>query len=320
MPGRATAVVPVESVALSALVPQLPHYNPHNPTDKLVAKLYWPEEARKSEVDILQKVYEIATKDEEGKVKRHVPELVWSRMFEDTSASNIRRALGIDDAETGRRVFDIIVFRELLPITKLSRDEFLSAWWQIVVCHYVLWKNGVHHRDISPSNLMVYKTSDGRWIGVLNDFDLSTTRDDHLGQERTGTVPFMTLDLLTEEAIEGQVKHLYQHDVESFIWVLTWVCICYEDGEYIGKGTELHDWLKVDARGCFSLKSGFLNDGRKTIEPSSSHEVIWGVARSCLLAIAQHYVPEEVPILEDQAVFEAWLKTKMLGENRQRSY
>jgi hypothetical protein len=38
MRGRPTAVFPVESVALSALVPQLPHYNPHNPTDKLVAK------------------------------------------------------------------------------------------------------------------------------------------------------------------------------------------------------------------------------------------------------------------------------------------
>jgi hypothetical protein len=132
MCGRATPVFPVECVALSALVPQLPH---HNPTDKLVAKLYWPEEGRKSEVDILQKVYEIAKKDEEVKVKHHVPELVWSRMFENTSAANIRRALGIDVAETGRRrVFCIIVFRELLPITKLSGDEFLSAWWQIVVC------------------------------------------------------------------------------------------------------------------------------------------------------------------------------------------
>jgi hypothetical protein len=131
---RATAVFPVESVALSALVPQLPHHNPHNPTDKLVAKLYWPEEERESEVDILQKVYEIAKKDEEGKVKYHVPEFVWSRMFEDTSAANTRRALGIDDAETGRRAFYIIVFRELFPITKLSGDEFLSAWWQTVVC------------------------------------------------------------------------------------------------------------------------------------------------------------------------------------------
>ncbi|KAG2750147.1 hypothetical protein P692DRAFT_20701622, partial [Suillus brevipes Sb2] len=48
---RAIAVFPVESVALSALAPQHPHYNHYNPTDKLVAKLYGPEEGRESEVD-----------------------------------------------------------------------------------------------------------------------------------------------------------------------------------------------------------------------------------------------------------------------------
>jgi hypothetical protein len=68
---------------------------------------------------------------------------------------------------------------------------------------------------------MIYKTLGGRWIGVLNDFDLSSTQDTPLGQERTGTVPFMAQHLLSEEGIIGEVKHLYQHDAESFIWVLT---------------------------------------------------------------------------------------------------
>jgi serine/threonine protein kinase len=310
--GRATTVFPVESAALSALVPQLSHYNPHNPTDKLVAKLYWPEEERESEADILQKVYEIAKKDKEGKVKHHVPELVWSHAFEDTSTANIRRALGFDDAEKGRRVFYIIVFRELRPITKLNGDDFLSAWWQIIVCHYALWENGVHHRDISPSNLMVYRTSDGRWIGVLNDFDLSSTRDTPSGQERTGTVPFMALELLTEEAIEGQVKHLYQHDAESFIWVLTWVCLCYEDGVYIGKGTKLNAWLRVDADGCREKKNDFLMSGRKAMTPSSSHGCIWEVAQSCLEVIAYHYAPELVPTVEDHVVFQTWFRKSIL--------
>ncbi|KIK34035.1 hypothetical protein CY34DRAFT_664792 [Suillus luteus UH-Slu-Lm8-n1] len=236
-------------------------------------------------------------------------------MFEVTFAANIRRALGIDDAETSRRVFCMIEFRELLPITKLSRDEFLSTWWQIIVCHFVLWKNGVHHRDISPSNLMVYKTSGGRWIGVLIDFDLSSTQDGPLGQECTGTVPFMALDLLTEEAIEGQVKHLYQHDAESLIWVLTWVCICYEDGVYIGKGTKIHDWLRVDAPRCHEKKSSFLGHGRKVIQPSSPHEVIWEVAESCLEAIAQHYVPRKTPTVEDHIVFQTWLRKNILEAN-----
>jgi serine/threonine protein kinase len=178
--------------------------------------------------------------------------------------------------------------------------------------HYALWENGVHHRDISPSNLMVYKTSGGQWIGVLNDFDLSSTRDTPSGQERTGTVPFMALDLLTEEGIKGQVKHLYQHDAESFIWVLTWICICYEDGVYIGKRTKLHDWLRVDALGCHEKKSGFLNNGRKKISPSLSHGGSWKVALSCLVAVAQHQVPQEALILEDQVIFDTWLRKSMI--------
>ncbi|KAG2351922.1 hypothetical protein BDR07DRAFT_975287 [Suillus spraguei] len=53
--------------------------------------------------------------------------------------------------------------------------------------HYTLWKHNVHHRDISPSNLMVYWWN-GQWIGVLNDYDLSSIeRDGPSGKERTGT-------------------------------------------------------------------------------------------------------------------------------------
>ncbi|KAG1741262.1 hypothetical protein EDB19DRAFT_1580205, partial [Suillus lakei] len=89
---------------------------------------------------------------------------------------------------------------------------------------------GVRHRDVSPSKLMVYQTSDSRYIGVLNDFDFSSTRDSPSGQERTGTAPFMVLHLLTEEAIQGEMRHVYQHDAESFIWVLAWACLHYEDG------------------------------------------------------------------------------------------
>jgi hypothetical protein len=132
--GRATTVFPVESKALLDRVSRLPHYNPRNPTNELVAKLYWPEEERDSEADILQRVYEIAKKDEEGKVDHHVPEMVWSHKFEYTSTANIRSALGIDDAKKGRRVFYMIVFRKLLPITNLNGKEFLKAWWQTVEC------------------------------------------------------------------------------------------------------------------------------------------------------------------------------------------
>ncbi|KAG2079136.1 hypothetical protein BDR04DRAFT_961306, partial [Suillus decipiens] len=78
--------------------------------------------------------------------------------------------------------------------------------------HRALWKGGVLHRDVSPGNLMVYRLR-GKFIGVLNDYDLSSfKRDGPSGLERTGTIPFMAIDLLTPEAIAGEVEHLYAHD------------------------------------------------------------------------------------------------------------
>ncbi|KAG1741267.1 hypothetical protein EDB19DRAFT_1705067, partial [Suillus lakei] len=215
--------------------------------------------------------------------------MVWFHKFEDTSTANIRRALGLKDAERGRRVLYIIVFRKLYPITKLSDNKFLTAWWHIVVCHYALWNKGVYHRDISPSNLMAYKTSDGQCIGVLNDFDLSSTQDSPSGQERTGTVPFMAIELLTKDAIEGKVKHRYQHDAESFIWVLTWVCLRYRRGRLLRKGRPLDEWLKVDVHGCRKEKTDFLISGSPMVKPSRSHKRNWEVAQSCLLLVTQFY-------------------------------
>ncbi|KAG1876137.1 hypothetical protein C8R48DRAFT_570134, partial [Suillus tomentosus] len=80
--------------------------------------------------------------------------------------------------------------------------------------HLTLWKEGVHHRDISPGNLMWYR-KDRRLIGVLNDYDLSSLANavGPQGNGRTGTVPFMALDLLTKISQQGKVKHLYRHDL-----------------------------------------------------------------------------------------------------------
>jgi hypothetical protein len=61
---------------------------------------------------------------------------------------------------------------------------------------------------------MVYKNANNEWIGVLNDYDLSSTQQDGpSGDKHTGTIPFMEIDLLEEEAIEGKAQHSYQHDV-----------------------------------------------------------------------------------------------------------
>jgi len=130
---------------------------------------------------------------------------------------------------------------------------------------------------------MYYRNSKGEVIGVLNDYDLSSMKDVPTGRERTGTVPFMALDLLEDEAIEGKVEHLYQHGAESFIWVLTWVSLQYEDGKFRSKGGPLDSWLTVDANGCREKKGYFLvSAARQKLQPSSSHGSNWTIAQSCL--------------------------------------
>ena len=152
---------------------------------------------------------------------------------------------------------------------------------------------------------MYYRNSKGDVVGVLNDYDLSSMKDVPAGQERTGTVPFMALDLLEDEAIEGKVEHLYQHDVESFVWVLTWVCLRYEDGKLRTNGRLLNEWLTVDAKGCRKEKSGFLGSSmRHKLQPSSSN---WPVAYSCLDIISLHYALRRTTLKVDE-VFERWFE------------
>ncbi|KAG2339967.1 hypothetical protein BDR05DRAFT_991741 [Suillus weaverae] len=309
--GRATTVFPVKSKALSGLRrdPRFPSESP-----ELVAKLYWPEETRQSEPDILNEVYKIAQTDPD--VRGHVPELVWFHKFEGTSTSKIRIALGLKDAEQakqGSRALYIIVFRKLIPITTLSGKEFLAAWWQIVKCHRALWKGGVHHRDVSPSNLMGYWFC-GQFIGVLNDYDLSSfQRDSPSSLERTGTVPFMAINLLTPEAIAGKVEHVYAHDAESFIWVLTWVCLRYEGGNLLSKNRPLDEWLKLDAIRCREKKNDFKTSGLPFMGPSGSHEVSWKVVQKCFMGIHSIYTPLGYRKLGDQSAFELLLEEPIQG-------
>jgi len=128
--GRATNVFPVKSTTVSKLLEKRPS---QNVSKEMVAKLYWPEQSRESEPDILKKVQKIAEKYP-NEVGPHIPGVVWFHKFDETSTVGIRRTLGIDEPERGSRALYIIVFRKLVPITTLSGKEFLRAWWQVVVC------------------------------------------------------------------------------------------------------------------------------------------------------------------------------------------
>ncbi|KAG2753920.1 hypothetical protein P692DRAFT_201890489 [Suillus brevipes Sb2] len=99
----------------------------------------------------------------------------------------------------------------------------------------------------------------------------------------------MAIKLLTKDAIEGKVKHLYQHDAESFIWVFAWVCLRYEEGRLLRKGRPLDEWLKVGIETCRKEKNAFLLDHRDDMIPSQSHKKNWDIAQFCLDVLGSHY-------------------------------
>ncbi|KAI6008057.1 hypothetical protein EDC04DRAFT_2778039 [Pisolithus marmoratus] len=205
--GQATNLFPVTSKVLSC-------------EDGLIAKVFW-EQTHKGEPEILKNAYEIAERDEDVKV--------------------IQNQLGLKT--DGACIQHLILFWKLKPIIKLVGTDFLRAWWATVKCHLALWKNDIHHRDVSPSNLMYKQIADGTIIGGLHDFDMALIEDGPIGTMCAGTVPFMAVALLSERGLNGQVKHSYVHDVESFIWTLTWVTLRYDNGALRTTGRPLDEWL-----------------------------------------------------------------------------
>jgi Fungal protein kinase len=142
-----------------------------------------------------------------------------------------------------------------------------------ILGHYHLWVGGVEHNDVSVKNLMYDKCNGDR--GVLNDYDLS-----HLaggprpsGTERTGTMPFMAFDLLTDEAWDGKITRLYRHDCESFAWVLLWICCRYEDGKEI-HNPPLGQFITGSYNQCF-LEKHAITSKLKYLTATSSYDSFW---------------------------------------------
>src|ERR1700761_8747144 len=98
-------------------------------------------------------------------------------------------------------------------------------------------------------------------FGVVNDWDLASTPASSPGiLERTGTIPFMHPELLTEEYWEGKIPRLYLHDNSSFIWVLAFLFLRYNKGEIIHAPTlPLDDLLTNDFHQARMIKKDMLS-------------------------------------------------------------
>jgi len=149
--------------------------------------------------------------------------------------------------------------------------------------HFKLWQLGFQHGDPSLSNIMINPSTKR---GVLNDWDLSYDNSGGdagyvAGGERTGTLPFMPLDLLTGKAWDGNVRHLYRHDLEGFIWILPWVFLQYEDS--LLTIPVLQEWQTGDYAQCAKAKNSLIHEIRSgDVAATESWKAEWELAISLL--------------------------------------
>ncbi|KAF8068619.1 hypothetical protein FPV67DRAFT_1083094 [Lyophyllum atratum] len=220
---------------------------------RLAVKFSWPEARRQNEAEIIQKALSINNNITRG----HLPNLI---AFNDLgcSTADIRRELDIFASPSSPRLLRVLLLENLVPNDEWRAPAtFMRLWVEWYQCHRVLWLHDIRHGDISLGNLMVNPQTK---MGVLNDFDLAVFEGHHtIGGERTGTVPFMAIDLLTPEYYDGKVERRYRHDLESFIWVLVVVTL---EQSAIYEGS-LKKWQTGDYITCRDAKSDFVRRFKK---------------------------------------------------------
>jgi len=105
---------------------------------------------------------------------------------------------------------------------------------------------------------MYRREEDGRVVGILTDFDLaiSMTRSEKPSSaHRSGTAPFMALELLHPDACEQELSH----DFESALYILLWVALGYK-GWKPPAGDPLSGWRRGAWAQIYKAKRAFIID------------------------------------------------------------
>ncbi|KAJ3851450.1 protein kinase [Lentinula lateritia] len=201
-----------------------------NPKTK-VMKISFPSKIRPCEDGLIGEARSKAESSGQRWALNHLPEVIDSITFpyhEHTTVQGRLKKHLKDDYE--ERVMRVTFLEKLHPLSELKDlREIAQVFYDILQIHQWLYECvGILHRDLSSGNIM-FRRIDGKVYGVLNDFDLSSrVRDMDNGptsNQRTGTRPFMSLDLLNPVWKGG---HFYRHDLESLFYIMLCLACRYE--------------------------------------------------------------------------------------------
>ncbi|TFY79273.1 hypothetical protein EWM64_g4737 [Hericium alpestre] len=152
----------------------------------------------------------------------------------DVSTENILALTEIFVAATIHRASNKAQRSLVRPITPQylshveSLEEFRYIFLQLVRCHRVVHvKTGSVHGDLNLNNLVFMRDEGGTPSSLLNDWDAAklvpADETHHIpsAHQRTGTAPFVAIDLLCEDP----PPHLYRHSLESYMYIFIWCAI-----------------------------------------------------------------------------------------------
>ncbi|KDQ23742.1 hypothetical protein PLEOSDRAFT_1108228 [Pleurotus ostreatus PC15] len=192
------------------------------PQVPMVVKLSWPLSTRPSlEAELIHDL-----RDKLGRMRPHLPKVHFAMVLKGTSiqlpGDLFRSMTTAHNLE--QRYLTLMIVEQYNHLWEVPTcDDFLDVYLDIVECHHAAMKTGnILHRDISEKNLLWQQKS--RCVGVLNDWDLSSTVAQLRAHTKhpTGTGPFMALDLLIGAE---PPSHLYRHDLESLFYVFVWAAV-----------------------------------------------------------------------------------------------
>ena len=161
----------------------------------------------------------------------------FSQQYKATQASG-EPALNLyefDDSKYSNRIFECLAIasagRALSEFTQgpQSSNSVLSFIRELLItlrdaikAHRSLYlKGNILHRDISKNNIIITNPDEtDDFSEMLIDLDLAKVLGSGRSGARhqTGTMEFMAIEVLLD------IDHTYRHDLESFFYVLLWIC------------------------------------------------------------------------------------------------
>ncbi|THU97649.1 hypothetical protein K435DRAFT_777938 [Dendrothele bispora CBS 962.96] len=250
--------------------------------EDVIVKLSFPGVNRPSEASLINEVREMAENSGHHWALNHLPKIPWSKDYELTDTPQSRLAVYLKNAHIPYKL-RLLRITAQEPLKSITDPDFLKdqadyaqVFFDILQIHrWLIDHPKIFHRDISLTNIM-YRKEGNVVYGVLNDLDLSTRLpppDKATSQQRTGTKPYMSHDLLNVRWDKG---HAYRHDLESLFYVMLIFCSNYDLKKVGPKNkkeprlVQVHQyygqWFSATNFDVYQFKGSWLRDASQKIQ------------------------------------------------------